>query len=210
MTDKYNRDYFENGIVSGTSCYVNYRWLPELTIKMAHNIIEHLGLTGLSTVLDYGCAKGYLVKALRILDIDAYGYDISEYAIRNVDTEVRDYCYLIENGKLFRDNYDWIITKDVLEHMSEEELDDFLLQSRTQTDRCFHVIPLGDGENFIVPEYELDTTHVLAKPMEWWKSRFEKAGWEVESSVYSLRGVKDNWTQKYNKGNGFFILKYGG
>ena len=40
-SEKYDKDYFKNGIASGKSCYSNYRWLPELTIPMAYNIIKY-------------------------------------------------------------------------------------------------------------------------------------------------------------------------
>jgi len=70
--NKYDEEYFESGLATGKSCYLNYRWLPELTIKMAHNIIRYLDLKENEKILDYGCAKGYLVKAFRILDIEAY------------------------------------------------------------------------------------------------------------------------------------------
>tara|TARA_R100000750_G_scaffold62354_1_gene55854 strand:+ start:1557 stop:2195 length:639 start_codon:yes stop_codon:yes gene_type:complete len=211
MTEKYDKDYFENGLVMGISCYLNYRWLPELTIKMAHNIIKYLNIDNKETVLDYGCAKGYLVKALRILDIETYGTDISSYAIKNVDPEVRDFCHLMRDTIpiKFPEYFDWTITKDVLEHLTEKELNIFLLCSSHITKKCFHIIPLGNTTGFIIPDYNFDKTHVLAKPIEWWKKKFEKYGWEVLSFEYSVRGIKDNWTQKYPKGNGFFTLKYG-
>ena len=45
-----------------------------------------------SRVLDVGCAKGFLVKDFLDLGIDAYGLDISEYALKNCEEEtVEDY-----------------------------------------------------------------------------------------------------------------------
>ena len=47
-------------------------------------------------ILDFGCAKGFLVKAMRILDVAAQGVDVSKYAIDRVDGEeeakARVYC----------------------------------------------------------------------------------------------------------------------
>ncbi len=34
-----------------------------------------------TSVLDVGCAKGFLVQELRMLGVEAYGVDISEYAV---------------------------------------------------------------------------------------------------------------------------------
>ena len=207
----YNEDYFEKGITTGRSCYMNYRWMPELTIKMVHCIIKHLKLKETDKVLDYGCAKGFLVKAFRILDILAFGCDISLYALDNADADIRHYCQLIKiDSKLipFNFNFDWIITKDVLEHMDEKTLDKFLKCSFKKTNKAFHIVPLSDNNNnFIIPEYDKDKTHTLAKNVSWWKDKFESFGWVNTSFSYCVRGIKDNWTEKYKYGNGFFILE---
>ena len=73
----YDKDYFENGLGSTKSCYENYRWIPELTIPMANKLINYLEINNNYKLLDFGCSKGYLVKALRLLDYDCYGVDIS-------------------------------------------------------------------------------------------------------------------------------------
>lgn len=208
--NEFDCDYYENGVVTGKSCYLNYRWMPEMTIRMAYLIIKHLNLKTEESVLDFGCAKGYLVKALRILDIPAYGCDISEYAINQVDGDVRSFCNFIEDSNClfpFERKFDWIISKDVLEHLSEQEIDAFLTQAQGTTEKMFHVIPLGDGEKFVVPEYQLDKTHKLAKTKEWWLEKFESFGWSMDVFSYNMKGIKDNWTGKYPFGNGFFILK---
>lgn len=200
----FDEEYFERGAVTGKSCYMNYRWLPELTIRMAYNIVKILGLEG-ETVLDYGCAKGYLVKALRILDIEAYGCDVSKYAIDNIDPEVKKYCKLIKRTIPF--STDWIITKDVLEHLSEKDLDYFLEESRKKAKGCFHIIPLGENNRYIIEDYHRDKTHKLAKDDCWWMKKFEKHGWQLRLFDYYARGIKENWTGRYPKGNGFFIFE---
>ena len=60
----YDRDYFENGHETGKSGYSNYRWLGEPTIKMSESIISYCDLEINDSILDYGCAKGFLIKAL--------------------------------------------------------------------------------------------------------------------------------------------------
>jgi SAM-dependent methyltransferase len=207
---KYDADYFENGIETGKSCYTNYRWIPELTIRMAHHIVRHLNIAEGHKILDYGCAKGFTVKAFRILDIDAYGCDISQYAIDNVDTDVRHYCKLIKSaGNVipFKFKFDWIISKDVLEHLDDRSIDEFLKQSLRFTDKAFHVVPLGNSQGkYIVPDYQRDITHITAKDVAWWKNKFESCGWQVKTFSYNVKGIKDSWTMRYKRGNGFFIL----
>ncbi len=204
--EDYDEDYFERGLSSGKSGYDNYRWLPELTIKFAYKIIKELNLREGDRVLDYGCAKGFFVKALRILDIDAYGCDISNYAIRNLDTRVREYCRLIKKDIPFNHNFNWIIAKDVFEHLYENELEDTLKKISKVGDKLFVIIPLGENEKFIISAYDLDITHKLAKSRDWWEKKFKKCGWKVDKFSYLINGMKDNW-KKYSEGNGFFFLK---
>ena len=213
MANLYNKDYFENGEILGISGYRNYSWMPELTIKMAYNIIKYLNLPENSKILDYGCAKGYLVKAFKILDIDAYGCDISTYAIDNCDTEVKNYCRLIKGTEIpFHDHkFDYLISKDVMEHLNENELNNFLIESSNFTNKMFLVIPLGYSDNgqekYVIESYEHDITHVLRKPKEWWDNKFDSHGWDVVSWTYKVKGIKENWTEIYDQGNIFYLLE---
>ncbi len=206
----YDEDYFERGIQTGKSGYQNYVWMPELTIKMAHHLVLSLPLSPADRVLDFGCAKGFLVKALRLLDVDAYGVDISEYAISRIDPAVRDVCSRV-TGPLdpacFPRDYDWLLSKDVFEHLSERQLAELLTVARTRVRRMFAAIPLGreDGTGYVVPEYDRDVSHVIVKPLHWWIETFERNGWNVNSATHSFRGVKDSWTLTWPRGNAFFI-----
>ena len=204
---QYNEDYFEHGVQTGKSGYQDYRWLPEMTIKFVHKISKELGLREGDKVLDYGCAKGFMVKALRILDICAFGCDISRYSIYNADKEVALYVKLMSGCNIpFDESFRQIIAKDVFEHLTQEQLEITLKECKRVSDRLFVIVPLGDGEKFIIPEYENDVTHILRKPREWWEQKFYDNGWELDRFSYRIIGMKDNWA-KYPKGNGFFFLK---
>ena len=212
-SNSYSEEYYERGLISGISGYVNYSWMPELTIRMAHHISNQLDFTREDKILDFGCAKGFLVKALRILDFQAYGADISQYAIQNCDSTVKDYCRLITDPELIFDNkiqFDWILAKDVFEHISEEELNETLLNLRKIGNNLFAAIPLSENDicnKYIVPAYENDITHVIRKSMEWWTLKFQTCGWKIKQSSNSFTGCKENWTKKFPTGNGFYILE---
>ncbi len=90
----YDADYYERGVESGKSCYSNYRWLPELTIPMAMVLIDTLGIRPDQRVLDFGCAKGFVTKALRMLRRDAWGIDISRYALSQAPEDIKPYVSL--------------------------------------------------------------------------------------------------------------------
>lgn len=203
----YNEDYFEHGIEKHLSCYSHYRWIPELTIPMAMSMVDWLHLTRDTQILDFGSSKGFLVKAFRLLYRQAWGCDISKYAIDNCDKDVEQFC-LHSNGKVipFNCRFDWCIAKDVFEHIPESELKYTLAEIGRFCDKLFAIIPLGDGNLFTIPDYNKDVTHVTAQPTLWWNEMFYSSGWKVENFRYKMEGIKDNWAD-YDYGNGFFILK---
>ena len=93
----YDASYFNKGIETKKSCYTNYTWMPDLTIPMAYKMIKYLNINEKDMILDFGCSMGFLVKALRKLDVKAFGVDISSYAINNCDLEAKNYCKLMSD-----------------------------------------------------------------------------------------------------------------
>ncbi len=202
--NQYDKDYYERGIETGKSIYQNYRWIPERTIPIAMVIIDHLGIKRGQTVLDYGCAKGYLVKALRMLGRDAYGVDISEYAIKNVDAEVREYCVLKNDFKMSK-TADFCISKDVFEHIPEDELPEVL--AWIDAHELFAVITLGDENGYFCVEGNMDKTHVTCKDADWWRAVFIKNGWKIKHFLYRVDGIKDAYNEVSPTAHGFFTLR---
>jgi len=211
MKNLFNRDYFENGVNVGISLYSNYRWIPELTIPMAFRLIEILGIKPTDKILDYGCAKGYLVKAMRLLYRQCYGIDISDYAVKESDTHIREYLQVIEstdnilNLKFGVNKFDYVIAKDVFEHIPPTELNKILTNIRKICDCLFVVVPRGDGQKYYEPAYEFDKTHIIREDIDWWKNLFLKSGFSIDDVKYKIPGIKDNW--KCENGNGLFTLK---
>ena len=205
LGEEYNEDYFERGLQAGVSNYQNYRWMPDFTIPMAMTIIDYLKLTREHKILDFGCAKGYLVKALRMLYRKAWGVDISKYAIDNCHPDVSEYCVKMGTNlhrslpKLF----DYCIAKDVFEHIDEGGLK-FIL-SRLNCKRIFAVIPLGDSEYYRAPLNNCDKTHQICANEYWWITFFKENGWEIEDFKLQIPGIKDAYYEKYPDAHGFFL-----
>ena len=162
-------------------------------------MVKYLGINEEDTILDFGCALGYLVKAFRLLGYETRGFDISNYVLSNCDKDIENYIH----DELV--TADWCISKDVFEHLHESEIDDTLKLFKSYFTNVFLVIPLGDGKKFVVPEYENDITHVTKQTKEWWENKFKKHGWKIEKFEYLIKGVKENW-RHHEKGNGFWVL----
>ena len=215
MNNVFNKDYFIDGIAKGISCYENYRWIPELTYPMANSFYTFLNLNKNSNVLEYGCANGFLVKCLKDFGVNAYGIDISKYAISNCPIDISKNVSVIINNNLNiaikktnfkKKKFDWVISKDVLEHIKPSDLNIILKQISKITKKMFVIVPLGDKNKYRIKQYHLDKTHIVIKNEAWWIKLFKKNDFKIEDVSYKVDGIKDKW-YKYNKyGNGFFQL----
>ena len=83
---KFGQAYFDGPRACGYGGYVyDGRW-----IAVARDIVEHFGLGPGMRVLDIGCAKGFLVADLMSVcpGLEAFGLDISEYALKHGHPDV--------------------------------------------------------------------------------------------------------------------------
>jgi SAM-dependent methyltransferase len=200
----FDRTYFEDGVRSRVSAYENYRWMPERSIKEAISIARSIPH---NSVLDYGCAKGFLVYALRLLGKEAFGVDISSYAIANCHPKVREFVTTTDRCEGQPSNFDLVIAKDVLEHVTPPELTTLLLRLRRMCEKIFIVVPLGENGRFRIREYELDVTHVIRQPEEWWLTKIAECGFRISSFDYSYAYIKEHWTGLHAYGNAFILAE---
>jgi SAM-dependent methyltransferase len=198
----YDQDYYERGLETGKSAYQNYRWIPELTIPLAMTIVDYLGINRGDSVLDFGCGKGYLVKALRLLYRDAWGVDCSSYALSTADANLARHLSPNIDTKRY---FDFVIAKDVFEHIETEELSRILLNLRFG--KMLVVVPLGDYGKYEALYNNLDPSHVICENKDWWFGFFYTLGFHVLSACYRVDGIKDSYYDQYPKAHGFFVLE---
>jgi ubiquinone/menaquinone biosynthesis C-methylase UbiE len=86
ISKQYGQMYFDGPREYGYGGFrYDGRWIP-----VARDIVAHFGLKPGQRVLDLGCAKGFLVKDLMTVcpGLEAFGLDISEYALMHCEKEV--------------------------------------------------------------------------------------------------------------------------
>ena len=202
----YGEDYYERGLETGISNYQKYRWIPELTIPMAMTIIDFLNIKPTHTILDYGCSKGYLVKSLRLLHRQAWGTDISEYALSKADSDTIPFLIPTQNllQSWYRDDfyYDMGICKDVLEHIPEKELIELLELIKVK--QLFVVVPLGENGKYRALANGMDVSHIICENEDWWASLFRKCGWVSVYVSTVFPGIKDS----YDPGTHLFMVNW--
>ncbi len=201
----FDEAYFERGLETGKSYYTRFRWMPCRSFREALAIVDALGLDEKSRVLDVGCAKGFLVRALRALEIQADGCDISGYALSQSNGWSWR-CDSLREWALRKNMYTHAFLKDVLEHGTEEQIATTLRAIRMVAPVLMAVVPLGDTGKYRIPEYHLDVSHIMAENENWWRRAFSEAGWAVHREAEHVPGIKDNW-RHHARGNRVFFLE---
>lgn len=120
--------------------------------KYAGFVLEAMRRTGSSTVLDYGCGKGTLWKALGSM-------------VRNYDPAVPEWSAT-------PDPADLVVCTDVLEHVEPEHLDDVLGDIRRLARKAAFLViscrpatkTLPDGRN----------AHLTVESPAWWLKKVSK------------------------------------
>lgn len=120
-----------------------------------------------ASVLDAGCAMGFLVEALRARGVQAWGVDISDYAIGQVHPDVREFCRVGSIVEPFERRYDLIVCIEVLEHMPAAE------GERAIANLCAHTDDVLFSSS---PDDFAEATHVNVQPPEYWAERFARHG----------------------------------
>jgi SAM-dependent methyltransferase len=141
----------------------NEHWLNFFG-KVADGIVRDLHP---ASVLDAGCAMGFLVEALHRRGVEAWGIDISEYAISHVHASVRDRCSVASLTDPLPRRYDLIACIEVLEHLPAEEVDGVIANLCQGTDRLLlSTTPRDYGE----------PTHLNVQPPESWSAALAREG----------------------------------
>lgn len=117
--------------------------------------------------LDVGCGLGFLVEDLRQRGVDAFGVDISDYAIRQVHLDIQPYCWVGSVIDPLPRKYDLITCIEVLEHLSHSEAKQGIENlCQYSDDILFSSTPLDYKE----------LTHFNVRPPEYWAELFAHHG----------------------------------
>src|SRR5262245_44033085 len=119
------------------------------------------------TVLDAGCAKGFLVGALRERGVDASGFDLSAVAVAETPEAVRDHVRVGSLTEPIEGRYDLITCIEVIEHLDPADAATAVANLAAATDRVLLSSTPGDRD---------EPTHVNIQPPERWSQLFAAHG----------------------------------
>lgn len=129
-------------------------------------------------VLEIGCARGFLLKALMMQGLkDVEGCDISKWAIENCELEVKEklrWCDIREEIPYKPNSFDVVVALSILEHVEQECLDAVIKQICSISSKWIFIeLPISlTLEN--KPLNEKDPTHVTYMNPSFWINLFYK------------------------------------
>ncbi len=158
---QYGAAYFASHC--GTPYERNDHWTQFFAV-VADHIVRDIAP---ATVLDVGCAMGFLVESLVDRGVDAVGIDISDYAIGQARPDIRDRLTAGSALVPFGRRFDLITCVEVIEHLTPAEADQLVVNICAHTDDVvLSSTPLDYREE----------THVNVNPPEVWAEMFARQG----------------------------------
>ena len=162
----YDAEYYRTGC--GLVPYEHNEYWLKFFGSVADEIIRYLKP---QTVFDAGCALGLLVEALRDRGVEAWGVDISEFAIQNVQEDIRPYCRVASIANAIEGRYDLVTCIEVLEHMAPEEASRAIANMAAASD----VILFSS-----TPSDLSEPTHINVHPPIDWLKQFAAVGFSPD------------------------------
>jgi SAM-dependent methyltransferase len=179
----FDADYFENGVKSNWKNGYHWRDFAGLFRETAQFLITMFPEA--SSFLDAGCAKGFLVRALREIGKDAWGFDHSGWALEHGEEPARPFLQQASAESVeFDRRFDLTLAFSLLENLSEEQALQFLRRARAWTNHALLVVLLvceHETQRVELIADDRDLAHITLQSHAWWQERFLQTGWRRDA-----------------------------
>lgn len=119
---EFGREFFDGDRRHG---YGGFGYLPRFWQPVIPTLQQHFGLTSASSLLDVGCAKGFMLHDLAQLipGITVQGVDVSSYAIENAIEDMKSHVQVADARKLpFADkSFDVVIAVNTVHNLERAD-----------------------------------------------------------------------------------------
>jgi ubiquinone/menaquinone biosynthesis C-methylase UbiE len=175
ISRRFGQEYFDGDRRYGYGGYTYDKKFWAATVK---NFTEHYELKSNSSILDIGCAKGFMLKDFKDLlpNSRIKGIDISNYAIRNAHLDVKN--FLIQGNAMelpFSDGaFDLVISINTIHNLKIEDC----VRSLKEIQR------VSKGNSFVM--------------VDGWRSKVEKEN--LEAWVLTAQTILsvEKWVELFN------------
>lgn len=176
---QFGKEFFDGDRKTG---YGGFNYHPRFWQPVVPTFKKFYGLTEKSTVLDVGCAKGFMLYDFKNLlpGIQVRGIDVSEYAIENAIEPIKEFLLIGDARKLqFEDNsFDLAISITTLHNFEEEECAIALQEiERVSKSHSFITVDAYRNEKEKELMHAWNLTAKTIKHVDEWKAFFKKVGY---------------------------------
>jgi predicted SAM-dependent methyltransferase len=172
--EAFDKHYFNGGGKVGGYAREGYWDYPQHQATAAA-VLDRKPLS----VLELGCARGYVIKRVQDAGVRAVGLEVSRhcYLTRACDGVVLfDLCsdarWPFADGE-----FDLCLSVAFLEHVPESKLPRLLSEMDRVCRRALHGVDTGKSDD------GFDRTHVTLRPPEWWRDAFSKYAPHVAAEI---------------------------
>jgi SAM-dependent methyltransferase len=161
----FDANYYQCGL--GSPYERNAYWLNFFG-GIAEEIIRSLKP---KSVMDAGCALGFLVESFWDRGVECYGFDISEFGISQVRRDIQPYCAQASIVDPIKGHYDLITCIEVLEHLQPEQTETAIANLAAATETILFSSTPSDLS---------EATHFNVRPVIGWLNLFKNVGFSPD------------------------------
>ena len=177
---KFEKEFFDGDKKYG---YGGHFYNEKYWFNVVGDIIEHYKLDNSSSILDVGCAKGFMLYEFKKILPKAFiaGIDISDYAISNSKKEVSKYLKKGDAKKIdFLDNsFDLVLAINTIHNLDENECGDALREiQRVSKKNAYVVLDAYSNEKERKDMLDWNLTGKTIKYTKDWLKFFNYHGYE--------------------------------
>lgn len=176
---RFGREFFDGDRRVG---YGGFGYMPRFWQPVIPTFQSHWGLTAESSVLDVGCAKGFMMHDMAALipGITVKGIDVSDYAIGQAIEDMRPHVQVADARSLpFADHsFDIVISINTIHNLDREDCAQALREiSRVSSKGAFITVDAyrDDEEKDRMMKWNLTAKTIM--PVNEWIAFFDEVGY---------------------------------
>ena len=179
LARKFGKDFFDGDRKNG---YGGFNYMPRFWQPVIPTFQEYWNLTSNSSLLDVGCAKGFMLYDLTLMipNITVSGIDISEYAIENAVEEIKPFVSVANAKSLpYDDNsFDVVISINTVHNLEREECVKALQEiERVSKGKSFITVDAYRNEEEKRRMFDWNLTAKTIMSVEEWEMFFKEIGY---------------------------------
>ena len=179
LARKFGKDFFDGDRKNG---YGGFNYMPRFWQPVIPTFQEYWNLTSNSSLLDVGCAKGFMLYDLTLLipNMTVSGIDISEYAIENAVEEIKPFVSVANATSLpYEDNsFDVVISINTVHNLEREDCAKALQEiERVSKGKSFITVDAYRNEEEKRRMFDWNLTAKTIMSVEDWEIFFNEIGY---------------------------------